>query len=215
MNRISWKAGAGAFSLFVAGAMGASPPASAQAARTVLGVVGGVVDNEQRWSRPSETGRVKGALIGGFVIAPTGAGWLSIRLEGLYTQRGGDLLVNEGDEELRGAVRADYFTVSVHPRVSIPLGPVGLHVAAGPTFDQLVRSRLDPGLAQVLVDGSPTVFGVGAGIGVGGYIRDRVYAEVEARVFDGLGDAYSGAFISFRNRSVEVVGRLGVPWSRN
>jgi hypothetical protein len=50
---------------------------------------------------------------------------------------------------------------------------------------------------------------VGAGIGVP--VGDRVRPEIEVRMVRGLGDAYSGDFITVRNRSLEVVGRVGLP----
>lgn len=37
---------------------------------------------------------------------------------------------------------------------------------------------------------------------------------LEGRIFEGLGDAYSGDFVSLRNRSWEVVARFGIAFER-
>ena len=68
-------------------------------------------------------------------------------------------------------------------------------------------------LAQVLEERA-TVFGAGVGVGVGAWVTPRVFAEVEARVVEGLGDAYVGSGVSVRNRSRELVARIGIPIRR-
>jgi len=88
---------------------------------------------------------------------------------------------------------------------------VRVHLAAGPTLDQLVQSRVDASLGPILYRDIPTVFGVGLGAGVGGTVAGRYRVELEARFFEGLGDAYSGDFVSVRNRSLEFLTRVGIP----
>jgi len=192
--------------------------ATAQAPSTTVGVVAGYAHNEQIWSRDVETEAVGGLVVGAWANVPTGAGWFSITAEGTYTQRGGDATLD--DEVVAGAgdtspIRADYITISVHPRATARVGPVRIHLTTGPTLDQLVRSRLDPVLVPVLEDGTSTVFSWTAGVGIGGNVTSGVVAEAELRIVEGLGDAYSGPFISLRNRSIELVGRVGIPWPPN
>jgi hypothetical protein len=182
----------------------------AQQPRTLVGVVGGWVQNRHVWSPKSATERVGGVMVGAFLRARTPASWLSVHAEGLWTQRGGDVFDDLDGALVRGSIRTDYLTLAVHPRLSVALGPARLHLAAGPTIDQILRSRLGPGLRMVLADEARTLFGVGAGVGVG-TIVGGVHAEAEARLFEGLGDAYSGPFVSVRNRSFELLVRAGIP----
>lgn len=60
----------------------------------------------------------------------------------------------------------------------------------------------------ILAEGSYTQRGVDVGIGGGRSVG------VEGRVFEGLSDAYSGDFVSLRNRSWEAVVRFGIPLRR-
>lgn len=200
----------GLVAALTAAALSAPAALEAQQPRTLVGAVGGWVQNRHVWSPSSDTERVGGVLVGVFLRARTPAPWLSVHAEALWTQRGGDVFDDVDGQILQGSIRTDYLTLVVHPRLSVAVGPLGLHVAAGPTIDQVVRGRLDPGLRMVLEDETPTVFGVGVGAGVGTVVG-AVHAEVEARLFEGLGDAYSGAFVSARNRSLELLARVGVP----
>ncbi len=189
-------------------------PLSALAAQTggaIAGVVSGYTTTELLFSPDAETAKVGGFLIGAFVDAETPLAWLSIRAEGAYTQRGGDVLADVQGVPANSGIRSDYLSFSVQARGGVSIGPARLHVAAGPVVDQLIRSRMDLPLAQILDRESPTVFGVSAGIGVGVWVSEHVLAEVEGRIVEGIGDAFSGAFISVRNRSAEIVARVGVP----
>jgi hypothetical protein len=199
----------------VAVALAAVPAAlSAQTPGTLIGAVGGWVQNRQVWSPSSETERVGGILLGAFLRAATPADWLSVQAEALWTQRGGEVFDDVDGQLLQGSVRSDYLTVAVHPRASLAWGPLRVHLVAGPTLDQPLRSRFDPSLRMVLENEAPTVFGVSVGAGLGTVLAGQVHAEVEARVFEGLGDAYSGSFVSVRNRSIEILGRVGMPLRR-
>ena len=178
---------------------------------TIVGIVGGWNINDGIWKPGAESESVGGIILGAFVIARTPAPWFAIRAELTWVQRGVDVTGSIGDDPALGGVRSDYLTVAIHPRASMAVGPLRVHIAAGPTVDQLVRSRIDSSLAPILFRDISTVFGVGLGAGVGGTVADRYRVEVEARVFEGLGDAYSGDFVSVRNRSLEFVTRVGIP----
>jgi hypothetical protein len=186
----------------------------AQGRVPTVGVVGGTTRTQQIWGRSADAGTVDGLLLGAWVDAPTPSTWLSIRAEGAFTQRGGDVTSEVGGQVATGGIRSDYLTISVQARGQLRLGRLHLHSVAGPVVDKLLRSRLDPMLTQVLDREVPTVLGVGAGVGVGARVTERVVVELELRIFEGLGGAYTGNFQSVRNRSTEIVGRLGIPLRR-
>lgn len=183
----------------------------AQGSKTIVGIVGGYGTTEQIWRPTTVAEDVGGLIVGAWVRAATPLGWLSIRAEGAYTQRGGDVVSDVAGQPVNGGIRSDYVTIALDGRATVGLGPLRLHVAAGPSFDVLIRSRLDQTLAPVLQQEGTAVFGVQAGVGLGVQVTERVLVEVEARIHEGLGDAYSGDFLSVRNRSREVVIRVGVP----
>jgi len=185
----------------------------AQTSGTYVGVVGGWISNEQIWQPDATTEKVGGVLLGGFVNAVTPAAWFSIQAEAYWAQRGGNVTTLVGGVTVDGGVRSDYLAVSVHPRATVGVGPVGLFISGGPTVEQIIQSRLDPTLGPVLTE-SATTFGVNAGVGLSAQINPRLRGEVELRVFEGLGDAYSGDFVALHNRSFEVLARVGIPLRR-
>jgi hypothetical protein len=109
-----------------------------------------------------------------------------------------------------GGVRSDYLTFTLHPRVSTSLGPLRIHLAGGPVLETLLQSRVDPSLAPI-IQGTSTIFGLSGGAGLGMRVAGRYRVEVEARVFRGFTDAYSGLAVSTQNRALEVVARVGIP----
>lgn len=182
---------------------------SAQSTESTVGVVAGWVANEQVWKPDYETESVGGLQLGGFLNAATPIPWLRIRAEFLWSQRGGRVespptaLI-----EVVGDTRTDYLTVGVQPRVALGYERIELFLAAGPVMELVLRNRFGAGLAGG-VQAVGTTFGAGAGVGLAGRINEALRGEVEVRVFEGLSDAYEGDFISARNRSFEVVVRVG------
>jgi hypothetical protein len=174
-------------------------------------VVGGVVQTSQLWAPDADTESYRGFSLGAFVDAATPRPWLSVRAEGAYTQRGGDVLLDVGGQPAGARLRMGYATLGVHAKVSYTLGPLHVHFAAGPTVDQVLRNRVDASLAQVFDRERSIVLGVAGGGGVGLWLTERVFAQVDVRIVEGLSDAYDGAFTTVRNRSGEVVARVGVP----
>jgi hypothetical protein len=196
--------------MLVAGAA----PAQAQVALdepTIVGVVVGYSNTTGIWKPASDSEKRGGGIVGAFLNAATPIPWFSIRVEGTISQRNSDVTADSGGAPLRGGLRTDYISFAVHPRIAYGLGPLRVHAAAGPTIDQIIRGRLDPNLRSVLNRESSTVFGVGASAGLGATIAGRYRVELEARVYEGLSDAYSGDFVQMRNRSVEFVTRVGIP----
>ena len=86
-------------------------------------------------------------------------------------------------------------------------------MALGPTFDQVLRRRLDPIIGQVFEEETPTVFSVTVGGGLGGWVTERLFVEIDLRITEGMSDAHDGEFIAVRNRSVEGLLRVGIPLS--
>ncbi len=202
----------GAVLVLVAVALGGRvDPTAGQSRPATVGAFGGYVHNEHRWSREVDTEAVGGLVLGAWVDAPTGLGWLSIGAEGAYAQRGGDARFD--DALVPGAfgvspIRTDVLSFSVLPRATLLLGPVDLHVATGPTVDYVVRSRVDPVLEPILEEVT-TGFAWTLTAGIRGAVRERLVVEVEARLVEGLRDAYRGNSLSLRNRSLELVARVG------
>ncbi|MBT8489084.1 MAG: outer membrane beta-barrel protein [Gemmatimonadetes bacterium] len=186
-------------------------PGSAQNSR--IGAFAGFNTNEQEWSPDAEVERVTGLVVGAFVDAATPVSGISVLAEGAFIQRGGDV-VDSGTTLVEGAVRTDYLAVSVRAKMALDAGPARLHVAAGPAFENVLRSRVSPGFETTLEREGRSVFGIliGAGVGVG--IGQGRRVGIEGRLFDGLGDAYTGDFVSVRNRSWEAVVRFGMPIPR-
>lgn len=191
----------------------APPPASAQARPITVGGLAGWVQNSPVWNRDFETESVGGVVLGAWVNVPTPAPWFSVTAEATFTQRGSGTVLDPG--EVPGAlgtspIRTDYLTASVLPRGTVALGPVRLHVATGPTMDLLLRSRVDAVLDPELDDAATGVFAWTAGVGLGADVAPGWVAEVEVRLVEGLGSAYSGDIGDLRNRSIEFVARVGV-----
>jgi hypothetical protein len=178
--------------------------------RTIVGVVGGLVRNEGVWKPASESAGVDGVLLGAFANAATPVPWFAVRGELAWVRRGDDVALMIGGVSTPGGVRSDYLTFTLHPRVSAPLGPIRFHLAGGVVVETLLRSRVDPALAPIL-RGTSTIFGLSGGAGLGGRVAGRYRVEVEARVFRGFTDAYSGLSVSTQNRTLEFVTRLGIP----
>lgn len=194
--------------------LAASPsPAEGQGPPSTAGVVVGYSATEQLWEPEAEVERVGGLVVGAYLNAATPREWLTVLAEGTYTQRGGDVIAG-GTGGVEGAVRSDYLTASVRPQIRAGAGRLRLHAAAGPAVDILVRSRLAPGFESVLANEGSMVFGLMAGAGVDVGVGGGRVVGVEGRIFEGLSEAYSGDFVSLRNRSWQVVVRFGISLDR-
>lgn len=189
-------------------------PISAQERGTIAGGVVGYSATTLLWRPAAEVAAVGGIVVGAFADAATLVGWLSVLAEGAYTQRGGDIESDRQGRDVIGSVRADYLSIAVHARAALSVGRARVHLSAGPTVDQLLRRRMDAVTASILQRETPSVFGVSVGVGAGVRVTTRVFAEVEARLFEGLSRAHAGDFLTVRNRSFEVVTRIGVPIRR-
>ena len=205
-----------AVALLIVPALGlalAPAPGTAQARPVTFGGLGGWVRNSPVWNRGFETESVGGGVLGAWVNVPTPASWLSVTAEAAFTQRGSGTVLDP--EEVPGAlgtspIRTDYLTASVLPRATLTVGPLRLHAATGPTMDLLLRSRVDTVLDQRMDDAATAVFAWTAGVGLGADVAAGWVAELEARIVEGLSSAYSGDLGDLRNRSFEVLARVGI-----
>jgi hypothetical protein len=195
--------------------LGYAPDARAQNAPSTIGAIAGYNMSSGVWQPESETEAVGGFIVGAFAHAKTPVSWFSVMAEALIVQRGNNLAPGTPGDPIKGAVRSEYATMTVAPRLTLHVGPLQLHVGGGPSVDLLLRSRLDAGLGPVLFRDHGTVFGVTGGVGLGMAVGQRYQVEVEARLYEGLSDAYSGNFVSVRNRSAEFVARVGIPRPRD
>jgi hypothetical protein len=195
--------------------LGHVPDVQAQNAPSTIGVLAGYNMSSGVWQPESESEAVGGFMVGVFAHAMTPVSWFSVMAEAVIVQRGNNLAPETAGDPIQGAVRSEYVALTVAPRVTLPVGPVRLHVGGGPSVDLLLRSRLDTGLAPVLFRDHGTVFGVIGAVGLGMTVGQRYQVEVEARFYEGLSDAYSGDFVSMRNRSAEFIARVGIPRSRD
>jgi hypothetical protein len=59
------------------------------------------------------------------------------------------------------------------------------------------------------------VVGLAVSAGAGLHLPDRFVPELEVRLTEGLSKAHAGSFVTVRNRSVEVLLRVGVPRRRD
>ena len=199
---------------FLAVVLSVSPVVvNAQTSSSIAGVVAGRVMNEQVWNSEYQTEKVGGVQAGVFLNARTSVPWFEMRAEFMWTQRGGSVVGDLRGSELIGEARTDYLTVAVQPRFAARLGFVEVFTTAGPVIDVVLRNRFSPELGLGLQEVAQ-VFGAGVGAGFAATLPSSFHAEIEARVFEGLGDAYSGDFVSAKNRSLGIVLRLGRTLSR-
>lgn len=177
---------------------------------TVIGAVAGVTRTDGLWKPASTSEAIGGGMVGGYVLAATPAPWFSILAEVSFLQRNTNVVGTNQGQPLQGGLRTDYLSILIAPRFTRQVGPVRVHLAAGPTVDQVIRARIDPTLSPVLRE-VESVFGASLAVGIGTTLADRYRVDVEARAYEGLGDAHSGDFLQMRNRTYGLTTRVGIP----
>lgn len=188
-----------------------NPELSGQVSGT-WGVTAGRVSARQIWSGAAETDYLTGILAGVFADVHIPVPGLSVRWELLYTQRG-TLVSDPQAQGLSDArLRSHYLSLPLHLKVGHSLAPVSAYLFAGPTFEQLLSTSTDGGVGEVLREERQTVVNVSAGGGIGLQLPRSLIAGFELRITEGLGDSYAGDFVTMRNRSLEVLVRLGRPF---
>jgi len=181
----------------------------AQVAERINGFTVGRTASQQLW-KPTVMGADRtGMLLGLFGEVPLPGRVFRIRAEGNYVQRGGLVSGDFEGAPLSGEVRSEYLSFVLQFKFARSLGPVHAFIAAGPNLEQLLRTRQDVLLAQVLEKERTLVFNAAASGGVGFKISPALIVEIEARWVRGLSPAYSGSFLTVRNRSLELLLRVG------
>lgn len=181
--------------------------------RGTVGVFLGRTSSRQLWNNPFDSDRLSGLGVGVFVDVRTPMPLVSIRAEVGYAGRGTVVWDGESDPErtAEATVRSHYLSMPVHGKLAVGAGPISAYLFAGPTLDFLLASRCSAEFCQAIREEKTTVFSVAAGAGLGLDLRGRFRTDFEIRLTEGLSDAYLGNLDSARNRTVELLVRLGKP----
>lgn len=179
--------------------------------RGSVGVFLGKASSRQIWSSSYSTDRLDGLALGAYVDVRTPVSFLSIRAEAGYVGRGSVVWDPDEDPEraAEARIRSHYLSVPVHGKVAGKVGPLSAYLFGGPTMDFLLGSGCSVEFCQVIREERMAVFGVAAGAGVGLDLGERFSTSFELRFTEGLGDAYLGTQNSARNRSTELLVRMG------
>ena len=184
-----------------------------QAQMARFGVVVGRTTSDQLWTPSVGTASRDGYLAGGFAEVGLSGMSVSVRVEGDYVQRGAIVERDTEGAPVAGEIRTEYLSFALHVKLSKSIGPLSVHIALGPTMDQLLRNRSTPVLEQVLYEKKTTSLGIGLGGGFSLHLFDKLIPEFDIRLTEGLSPAYVGSFTTVRNRSLEFLLRFGVPRS--
>jgi hypothetical protein len=181
--------------------------------RGSVGVFLGKASSRQIWSSSFSSDRLDGLALGAYVDVRTPVSFLSIRAEAGYVGRGS--VVRDPDEDperaVEASIRSHYLSVPVHGKATAEVGPLSATLFGGPTLDLLLDSGCSVEFCQVLREEKTVVFAVAVGAGVGLDLGKRLSPSFELRLTEGLSDSYLGAQNSARNRSVEMLVRVGKP----
>jgi len=179
--------------------------------RGTVGAFFGSTSSEQIWPDPVAADRLRGMALGVYIDVQTPLPFLSIRAEAGYAGRGSVLWDEELDPErsAEAAIRGHYLSFPVHGKVEAGLGPVSGYLFAGPTLDFLLSSDCTELFCQIVQEEKTTVVSVAAGAGVGLELPRGFRLGVEARHTEGLSEAYRGGPGSGRNRTLELLVRMG------
>jgi hypothetical protein len=175
------------------------------------GLSAGQASSRQLWSGAFSTDRVSGVTVGAFADVQTPVSSLSVRAEVAYVRKGTTVQDEVSVEPGPSRVESDYLGFPVHVKATIRLGRLAGYVFGGPTIEQLLRTRCRSDACVALGEEKPTVMSVGVGCGIGLELTDGLRSEFEVRLTEGLSESYVGVAGGVRNRSVEFLGRLGLP----
>ena len=182
--------------------------------RGTVGFFLGQTSSRQLWGGNLATDRLNGLSLGIFVDVQTPVPALLVRAELGYAGRGTIVWDLEEDPERaqEARVKVHYISFPVHGMVELRLGPVVGYVFAGPTVDVLVASDCSMEFCPGMGEEKGAVVNAAGGIALGFDLPREIRARFELRFTEGLGDAYLGGIVSARNRSAEMLVRLGRPF---
>lgn len=176
--------------------------AHAQGARGV-GLFAGVDRGRQLISRQDPSDARTGFLAGAFVDVATPGGF-DVLAEAYVVQRGGKVTLGD----LRADVEVDYLTFALYAKGRLALGPASLYAYAGPHVDTHLRTRAAGELITAYRESAGQAFGVTAGAGLEFGVGGGRAAYLEARVDEGLTDAFPDPAEQIRHRTLSLVLRL-------
>ena len=181
--------------------------------RGTVGVFLGSTSSLQLWTGSFASDRIQGFGLGVFVDVRTPVQFLSIRAEAGYAGRGGlvwdEVMDPEGAAE--ATLRGHYLSFPVHGKMAVGLGPISGYLFAGPTLDFLLDTGCSAEFCQAIREEKTTVFSVAGGVGLGVELGSRLRAGFELRLTEGISDAYLVNGDSARNRTTELLVRVGRP----
>jgi hypothetical protein len=204
-----------AFLLPAAGALQAqadlTPPDAPH--RGTVGVFLGMTSSREVWDGSVVSDRLRGVALGVFVDAQTPLRLLSIRAGAGYAGRGS--IVWDGDQDparrSEARVRSHYLSLPVHGKLEVEVGPLFGYLLAGPTVDFLLASQCSEEFCQMVLEEKGTVINAAVGGGVGFALPGGVELSFDILHTEGLSEAYLGTEGSGRNRSLELLARVGRP----
>lgn len=181
--------------------------------RGTVGVFVGRTSSRQLWNNSLSSDRLSGVGGGVYVDVRTPIPFLSIRAEAGYAGRGSVVWDEELDPErtAEAAIRSHYLSLPVHGKLGVEAGALSAYLFAGPTLDFLLDSGCSAPLCPVIREEKTTVFNLAAGAGAGVALGGGFRTDLEVRLTEGLSDAYLGNLDSARNRTVELLVRVGKP----
>ncbi len=165
----------------------------------------------QIWNGPIGSEELKGVSAGVFADVQTPLSVLSIRAGAGYSGRGGAVWdeVEDPGKESVARVRSHYLSLPLHGVVELGLGPLAGYAFGGPTVDFLLSSECSAQFCQFIREEKTTGVSVAVGVGLALDLPRTVRTYLEWRLTEGLGDAYLGDRDSARNRTVEILVRMG------
>lgn len=191
-------------------ALVATPPIPAAAQSLTLGGSAGLIRSRQLMERTSDSDPRDGFVAGAWMDVQTPLPILHVLAEAGYARRGGrfPLAGPAGLTGLTGTVESDWITFTTVPVIHVSAGPVGAFVYGGPMLELHVRTRTAAALRGAYATPSDQGFAAIAGAGLEGRLDDWS-VRAEARVVEGLSAAFSGSAGDIRQRSYEVLVRVG------
>jgi hypothetical protein len=181
--------------------------------RGTVGVFLGMTSSREVWNGSVVSDRLRGLALGVFVDVQSPLRLLSVRAGAGYVGRGS--IVWDGDQDPeRGSearVRSHYLSLPVHGKLEVGVGPLFGYLFAGPTVDFLLASQCSEEFCQMVVEEKGTVINAAVGGGIGFALPAGLELSFDILHTEGLSEAFLGAAGSGRNRSMELLARVGRP----
>jgi hypothetical protein len=181
--------------------------------RGTVGVFLGMTSSREVWDGSVISDRLRGVAVGVFVDAQSPLRLVSIRAGAGYVGRGSIVWDGDQDPERRSEARArsHYLSIPVHGKLEVGIGPLVGYLFAGPTVDFLLARQCSEEFCQMVQEEKGTVINAAVGGGVGFALPGGLELSFDILHTEGLNEAYRGTQGSGRNRSMELLARLGRP----